>query len=268
VPSGQIFRIAGEATDAVRAAADYEATLRAVLEPGRTSCDLILLGMGAGRPRRSLFPGLARPRGAGPARGRRGDAGGDRVPAHHADPARDQRRPPRPLLDRGREKARAVAAALRDPASPLPAARVRPRDGVLTWLLDRAAAAALERSRLLNRDGRGPWARSVIPCSDLTMPSWTSVVMPSALARARDLRGPGAGLDQALHFVRGDEELVDAGAPRYRYCCSGAARPRQSTNWSSLARRAAQTPPAVGLGQVVVGSRAGGSSPCTRGRGT
>jgi 6-phosphogluconolactonase len=49
------------------------------------------------------------------------------------------------FLIAGAEKARAVAAALRDPASPLPAARVRPRDGVLTWLLDRAAAAALER---------------------------------------------------------------------------------------------------------------------------
>ena len=49
------------------------------------------------------------------------------------------------FLIAGAEKARAVAAALRDPASPLPAARVHPRDGVLTWLLDRAAAAALER---------------------------------------------------------------------------------------------------------------------------
>src|SRR5207237_7952402 len=49
------------------------------------------------------------------------------------------------FLIAGAEKARAVAAALRDPASTLPAARVRPRDGVLTWLLDRAAAAALER---------------------------------------------------------------------------------------------------------------------------
>jgi len=50
----------------------------------------------------------------------------------------------------GPEKAPRLAEVLEGPASELPAARVRPRDGELLWLLDEAAAALL----------RGPVERS------------------------------------------------------------------------------------------------------------
>ena len=47
------------------------------------------------------------------------------------------------FLIAGAEKARSVADVLRNPASSLPGARVRPTEGVVTWLLDRAAAEGL-----------------------------------------------------------------------------------------------------------------------------
>jgi len=49
------------------------------------------------------------------------------------------------FLGAGANKAEAVRAVLAGPkpAEPLPARRVRPRTGTLTWLLDEAAAAGL-----------------------------------------------------------------------------------------------------------------------------
>jgi 6-phosphogluconolactonase len=143
VPSGQIFRIRGEETDSGLAAAEYETDLRTTFEPARVRFDLILLGIGVDGHIASLFPGS-------PALGEK-----DRlVTAVEVRAAAVPRRITLTLpvlnaarhvlfLVAGSEKVRPVADALRNPGSTLPAAQVRPTDGTLHWVVDRAAAASL-----------------------------------------------------------------------------------------------------------------------------
>lgn len=143
IPGSQIFRIPGEAPDPLAAAAEYERRLRAAFAPGPVRLDLVLLGMGVDGHTASLFPGS-------PALDERERL----VVAVDARAAAVRSRitltPPVLAAARhvlvlvsGKEKARAVADALQNATSTLPAARVHPTEGTLTWLLDRAAAANL-----------------------------------------------------------------------------------------------------------------------------
>jgi 6-phosphogluconolactonase len=143
VPSGQIFRIRGEDPDAALAAAEYEGKLRLVFEPAPVRFDLILLGMGVDGHTASLFPGspvLDENEKLAAAVDVRAAAVPRRItltlPVLNA--ARHVL-----FLVAGSEKARGVAAAVRNPAPAVPAGRVRPAEGTLTWLVDRAAAAQL-----------------------------------------------------------------------------------------------------------------------------
>jgi 6-phosphogluconolactonase len=146
VPGAQVHRIAGELAPEAGAAA-YEATLRATLGvaadggPAR-AFDLVLLGMGGDGHTASLFPGSVDEPGRW-ASARLDPAGAlwrvSLLPLV-LNGARDIR-----VLVTGAAKAERLAEVLEGPSRPdaLPAQRVRPVDGTVTWMVDRAAAARL-----------------------------------------------------------------------------------------------------------------------------
>lgn len=144
IPSTNVFRMYAEETDVEQVARHYEATIRRVcaLGPGDwPRFDLVLLGIGTDGHTASLFP-------ASPALLER---------SHLVVPVHVDARPPVRLtmtlpafahaahvafLAAGPTKAASVAAVIQPPAGAAapPAALVRPADGELTWMLDRAAA--------------------------------------------------------------------------------------------------------------------------------
>jgi 6-phosphogluconolactonase len=149
LPAANIHRIQAEEPDAERAAALYDAELReafALAEHAFPRFDLMLLGIGPDGHTASLFPGS----GAVHEKERR-------VIAPFVAKLKSHRitlTPP--VLNRaaaviflvsGEEKAAPLAAILEgEPQVDLyPAQAVRPEDGTLLWLVDRAAAQRLKR---------------------------------------------------------------------------------------------------------------------------
>ncbi len=146
IPEANVHRMRGEDPEPARAAADYEAVLRAALSapaPAVPRLDLVLLGMGADGHTASLFPDS--------------DALAERsrlVASPWVDKLATRRLTlTLPVLDAaacviflvtGADKAETLARVLADPAGPepLPAQRVRPC-GELLWLVDAAAARLL-----------------------------------------------------------------------------------------------------------------------------
>jgi 6-phosphogluconolactonase len=150
VPAAQVFRIRGEADDPEEAAAAYARDLARVFESRRGELprfDLVLLGLGIDGHTASLFPGspvlkeIFRP-----------------VAAVHASAATIAQRFTLTLpvlnaaarvifLVSGAEKAKVVKAALGPHGATLPAGMVRPAEGRVLWLVDRAAASLLPVTR-------------------------------------------------------------------------------------------------------------------------
>ena len=143
IPPAQIFRMRGEDADADRAAAAYAATLAEVFGTRRGELprfDLVLLGLGVDGHTASLFPGSPVLREVFRS-----------VAGVHVTAAQIPQRITLTFptfnaaarvifLVTGAEKAKVVKAVLSDQAM-LPAGLVRPTDGELIWLADRAAAA-------------------------------------------------------------------------------------------------------------------------------
>ncbi len=149
IPPGQVHRMRGELADPEAAAADYEAALRAAfaVKPGEVPrFDLILLGLGADGHTASLFPGTAAIR----ERSRW-------VVGHWVQKLLASRLTLTPpvlnaarrvlFLVSGATKADVLRDVLEGPADPdrFPAQIVRPVEGRVEWLLDRAAASRLGR---------------------------------------------------------------------------------------------------------------------------
>ena len=138
IPPAQILRMRGEDPDADNAAAAYAATLTEVFRTRRGELprfDLVLLGLGVDGHTASLFPGSPVLREV------------FRTVAAAQIPQRITLTFPvlnaaaRVIfLVAGAEKAKIVKSVLSDQAM-VPAGMIRPTDGELIWLADRAAAA-------------------------------------------------------------------------------------------------------------------------------
>jgi 6-phosphogluconolactonase len=147
VAAGNVFRIKAENPDAAAASEDYEQTLKKffALEPGQfPRFDLILLGMGPDGHTASLFPGTA----ALQEKSRLVVANWvEKMKTHRITLTLPVLNAARCItfLVSGTDKATVLREVLEEnvPAEQYPAKLVKPSDGKLIWLIDRAAASQL-----------------------------------------------------------------------------------------------------------------------------
>lgn len=148
VPDDNVFRVRTEEKDAAAAALDYEQIVRKFfsLQPGEfPRFDLVLLGLGPDGHTASLFPGTAALNET-----RR------LVVANWVEKFHSYRITfTLPVLNRaacviflaaGADKADIVREVLENGNANLPSQKVRPSDGRLLWLLDRAAGQRLKQA--------------------------------------------------------------------------------------------------------------------------
>lgn len=149
IPADHVFRVPAENPDAVQAAESYQQTLQKFFQVGPGSFprfELILLGMGPDGHTASLFPGTK----ALQERSRLVVANWvekfktDRIT--FTVPVLNNARVVMFLVS-GQDKAQTLKEVLEgdQPADLYPSKLIRPVDGQLIWMVDRAAAAALSR---------------------------------------------------------------------------------------------------------------------------
>lgn len=142
MPHNRLHRMRGE-LDAEQAALLYEQDIQKLFPgPGVPSFDLVLLGMGADGHVASLFPGTEWDEERLVVANRVPSTGASRISMtlrllNHAEEIL--------FLVAGPKKAEALADVLENPGCTLPAARIQPVKGNLTWMVDRAAAALLRK---------------------------------------------------------------------------------------------------------------------------
>jgi 6-phosphogluconolactonase len=147
IPPENVHRFLTERGSAAEVAAGYERTIREFFKGEESEFDLILLGLGTNAHTASLFPNCAALR-----------ENKRLVMAEYIDEVKSERLTfTAPLINAGRkvcflvsggEKAEVVHDVLQGPMNPAqkPAQLIRPTRGVLTWLLDEAAARLLPPS--------------------------------------------------------------------------------------------------------------------------
>jgi 6-phosphogluconolactonase len=147
LPDTQIHRIRGE-LEPQAAADDYATQLKQLAEPSRNwpRIDLALMGMGSDGHTASLFPGSDPTDGATQATlAVTADYAGR--PAHRVTVAQAVFNDARHVvfLVTGANKAQTLARVLNGPDNPvnLPAQRIRPKNGIITWLIDTPAGSEL-----------------------------------------------------------------------------------------------------------------------------
>jgi 6-phosphogluconolactonase len=150
IPAQNVFRVPAENPDAAQAAQAYEKTLRQFFQPATTfpRYDLILLGMGPDGHTASLFPG-----------GKALQESSRWVVSDWVEKFKTDRISlTLPVLNNaavvmflaaGEDKAETLKEVLegQKPGDQFPSKLVRPADGQLIWLVDRAAAKALSSQR-------------------------------------------------------------------------------------------------------------------------
>ena len=144
IPAENVHRVHGE-LGAQEAARRYDRKLRRTFDSPQTRLDLVLLGLGRDGHTASLFPGSA----ALEEMGRLAVA----AYAHYDGRPSERVTLTLPILNAaeqvfflvsGREKAEIVRAVLSDVDGRLPARRIRPASGLVTWVLDAAAAGLVD----------------------------------------------------------------------------------------------------------------------------